>query len=129
MQLKNALVLLVGFSLFTVMLNASGLFAVDLASQDIQTLDESDVTELTNTPSTTSEPNVIGSIVTGITGFAFSMFTSLFSFVFSVIGVEPILLAYGVPQYMATLLEGMLSLITIIALILLLANRSDKGVS
>lgn len=129
MQLKNAIVLLVGFSLFVVMLNTSGLFNVKLSSQDVTTPSTSMVTDLTATPSTASEPNIIGSIASGIAGFAFSMFTGLFSWVFTVIGVEPLLIAYGVPSYMATMLEGMLSLIAIIALIMILANRSDKGVS
>ena len=133
MQLKNAIIFLVGFSAFAVMLNASGLYAVNLQHQNISTLDSSYVTDLTDVPATSSSQDVIGGTMAGFVGaaagFAFNMFTSLFSWVFTVIGVQPMLIAYGIPLPMAVMLESMLTLISIFSLILLVANRSDKGVS
>lgn len=133
MQLKNAIIFLVGFSAFAVMLNSSGLYAVNLQHQNISTLDTSYVTELTDTPSSSASQDVIGGAVAGVVGsaagFAFSMFTGLFSWVFTVIGVQPMLISYGIPTPMAIMLESMLTLTAVIALILLVANRSDKGVS
>jgi len=133
MQLKNAIIFLVGFSAFSVMLNATGILSYQLPHQNISTLDSAYVTELTDVPATSSSQDIVGGAVSGIvgvaTGFAFSMFTSLFSWVFTVIGVQPMLIAYGVPLPMAIMLESMLTLITIFSLIFVLANRSDKGVS
>ncbi len=129
MQLKNAVIFLFVVSLFTVMINSSGIFDVQIAHQNLTAPDVSRVEDLTNQPATASEPGIIGSVVSGIAGFAFSVFTSLFAVVFSVIGVEPALTAWGVPQVMRTMLYGMLSLIAVIAGVMLLSGRSDKGVS
>ena len=133
MQLKNAIIFLVGFSAFAVMLNSSGLYAVNLQHQNISTLNSSYVTDLTDVPAASSSQDVIGGAMAGFVGaaagFAFNMFTSLFSWVFTVIGVQPMLIAYGIPLPMAVMLESMLTLISIFSLILLVANRSDKGVS
>jgi len=133
MQLKNAIIFLVGFSAFAVMMNSSGLYAVNLQHQNITTLNTSYVTDLTSVPSSSSAAEAAGGVAAGFigaaAGFAFSMFTSLFSWVFTVIGVQPMLIAYGIPLPMAIMLESMLMLTAVIALIFIVANRSDKGVS
>ena len=133
MQLKNAIIFLVGFSAFAVMMNSSGLYAVNLQHQNISTLNTSYVTDLTDVPSSSSAAETAGGVAAGFigaaAGFAFSMFTSLFSWVFTVIGVQPMLIAYGIPLPMAIMLESMLMLTAVIALIFIVANRSDKGVS
>jgi hypothetical protein len=129
MQLKSALVFLIGFSLFAIMLNSSGLFSINLSTQDTSTINQTRITDLTATPAKAGGVDVIGGAASLIIGTAVSVFTSLFSIVFTIIGVEPFLLSYGIPQYMATMLESMLTLIAIIGLIMMLSGRSDKGVS
>ena len=138
MQLKNAIIFLVGYSAFAVMLNASGIFMhdstnINLQHQNISTLNSSYVTDLTDVPSSASAAETAGGVAAGFigaaAGFAFSMFTSLFSWVFTIVGVQPMLIAMGIPLQMAIMLESMLMLTAVIALIFIVANRSDKGVS
>ena len=129
MLLRNAIIFLITVSLFAVALNATGIFSVRLSHQNITAPDIAMVQEITDQPATASDPGIIGNIFGIAGGFIFGIFKSLFSIVFSILGVEGMLQAYNIPAPMITVIEGLLMTIAIISLILLIANRSDKGMS
>ena len=126
MKLYQLILAVFGFSAWMVMLNAMGIFTINLPVQTDVSISSSQITELTSQNGAEEGTGILDMLsgAVGMLGAAVSIFVTATGAVLSFPGL---LEDYGIPVAFTGMLLTMITLISVFGLAKLLTNRSDKG--